>query len=245
MLEAFLNIKTRRVTPRDTKDKGYFFAALVSQVNLNAMKRIFEQWSELQIAKCLRVQVLSSGYNVSELKLWYEKKVTQQLDLPVANDIVLNKVRVYHEGVYADNVVIKFWFVRSFFSQHDSKFIANIATENVSHVRAKECKTRSFICKVNISFLSSSRHFEADTAFAVKLFSLNERTQGFNTVYFSSNGKVKTGFQKFKLIGLWNFFCQKTQTFPIWHFGTLMGKIVPKLQPPFDLPNSVAPVKSL
>ena len=31
--------------------KGYFFAARVSQVNVNTMKKIFEQRSELQVAK--------------------------------------------------------------------------------------------------------------------------------------------------------------------------------------------------
>ena len=67
MLEAFLNIKTRRVMPTDTK--GIFFTARVSQVNVNTMKRIFEQRSELQIAKCLIVHVLSSSYDVSRLEL--------------------------------------------------------------------------------------------------------------------------------------------------------------------------------
>ena len=33
--------------------------------------------------------------------------------------------------------------------------------------------------------------------------------------------------------------------FPQQHFGTLMGRIIPKLQAPFDLPDSVAPVKKI
>ena len=49
--------------------KGYFFTARVSQVIVNTMKRIFEQRSELQIAKCLIVHVLSSSYDVSRLEL--------------------------------------------------------------------------------------------------------------------------------------------------------------------------------
>ena len=45
--------------------KGHFFTARFSQVNVNTMKRIFQQWSELQVAKCLIVHFLSSSYNVS------------------------------------------------------------------------------------------------------------------------------------------------------------------------------------
>ena len=53
-------------------------------------------------------------------------------DLGVANVVVLNEVGVYHERVYADKVVSKFWFVRSFFSQRFSKLFTNITSENVS-----------------------------------------------------------------------------------------------------------------
>ena len=88
--------------------KGYFFAARVSQVNVNTMKRIFEQRSELQVAKCLIVHILSNSYNISRLELRNERKATQQWSLCVANDIVLNHVGVNHERVYADNVVSKF-----------------------------------------------------------------------------------------------------------------------------------------
>ena len=94
--------------------KGYFFTPRVSQVNVNTMKRFFEQRSELQVAKCLIIHVLHGSYNVSRLELRNKKKATQQGSLCVANDIVLNQVRVYHERMYADNVVSKFWFVRSF-----------------------------------------------------------------------------------------------------------------------------------
>ena len=106
--------------------KGHFFASRVSQVDVNTMKRNFEQRSELQVAKCLIVHVLSSSYNVSRLELRNKRKTTQQWSLCVANDIVFNQVRVYHERMYADNVGSKFWFLRSFSSQHYSKFIINI-----------------------------------------------------------------------------------------------------------------------
>ena len=54
--------------------KRYFFNARVSQVNVNTMKRIFEQRSELQVAKCLIVHVLSNSYNVSRLELPKKRK---------------------------------------------------------------------------------------------------------------------------------------------------------------------------
>ena len=76
--------------------KRYFFTARISQVNVNTMKKIFEQWSELQVAKCLIVHVLSSSYNVSRLKLRNKRKAKQQWSFCVANDIVLNQVGVYH-----------------------------------------------------------------------------------------------------------------------------------------------------
>ena len=72
--------------------KGYCFTARASQVNVNIVKRIFEQRSEMQVAKCLIVHVLSSSYDVSRLELRNKRKATQQWSLRVANDIVLNQV---------------------------------------------------------------------------------------------------------------------------------------------------------
>ena len=172
--------------------KRCFFTAGFSQVNMITMKKIFEQRSELQVAKCLIVRVLSSSYNVSSLELRKKGKATQQWSPRVANDIVLIQIRVFHERVYVDNVVSKFWFVRSVFSQHYSKFVTNILSENVSQVRTKERKTRSFICKVNLNVLRFSRHLTCDTVFAVILSFLNDSVHGFNNI---RNGRVKTSFQ--------------------------------------------------
>ena len=148
------------------KYKGYFFTARVSQVNVNTIKKDFEQRSEVQVAECLTVHVLSSSYNVSSsLELRNKRKATQQWSLRIANDIVLDEVRVYHKRVDADNVVSKIWFVRSISSQHYSKFITNITSKNVSQIRSKECKARFFIFKVNLNFMRSSRHFECDKSF--------------------------------------------------------------------------------
>ena len=156
------------------------------------MKKVFEQRSELQFAKCLIVHVLSSSYNVSSLELRNKKKATQQWSLRFANDIVLNQVRVYQERLHVDNVVSKVWFVSSFSSQNYRKFIPNINSEKVSQIRTKECKTISFICKVNLNFLRSSRQFNCDTIFAVIVSFLNENVHGFNNI---RNGGVKTRFQ--------------------------------------------------
>ena len=76
--------------------KGYFSTARVRQVDVNNMKRTFDQRSELQVAKCLLVHVLSSSYSVSTLELPNKTKAAQQWCLRVAKDIVLNQVRVYH-----------------------------------------------------------------------------------------------------------------------------------------------------
>ena len=91
-----------------------------------------------------------------------------------------------------DNVIGKFWFTRSFSSQLYSNFSPNNTSENVSQIRAKKRKPRSFICKVNLNFLRSSRHFNCDTVFAVIVFFLNESVHGFNNI---RNGRVKTRFQ--------------------------------------------------
>ena len=58
------------------RQKGYVFTACVSQVNVNTMKRTFEQRSELHVAKCLIAHVLSSSFNVSRLELRNEIKAT-------------------------------------------------------------------------------------------------------------------------------------------------------------------------
>ena len=149
--------------------KRCFFTARVSQVNVKTMIRIFDQRSEMQVAKNLIVHVLSSSYNVSRFELRKKRKLTQQRSFCVSNDALLNQVCVYHERMYAYNVMSNLWFVRSFFSQHYSKFITNITSKIVTQIHTKECKTRSFNYKVNLNLLRSSRHFNCDTNFALWL----------------------------------------------------------------------------
>ena len=149
---------------------------------------------------------MSNSYNVSRLELRNKRKATQQWSFCVANEIVLNQVGVYHERVYADNVVSKFWFVRSFSSQHYSKFTTNITSGNVSQIRTEDCKTGSFICKVNLNFLPASRLFKFDTVFAVIVSFLNENVHGFNKI---RNGRVKTRFQVIEFWWLRKFLVKK------------------------------------
>ena len=119
--------------------------------------------------KGLVVHALSSSYNVSSLELRKERS-----NGAFVSSTKLYSIRsVYIMRVYTDNVVSKFWFVRSFPSQHHSKLITNITSENVSPVRFKEYKTRSFNRKVNLNFLIS-RHSNCDTAFVVAVSFLNE-----------------------------------------------------------------------
>ena len=131
----------------------------------------------------------------------------------VAKNIVLIR-SVYYDGVYPDIVVSKFWFVRSFSSQHHSKFIANITSENVSQVRPEEYKMRSFTCKVDFNFLPSSRYFKL-LAFAVVVSFLNESVHRFNNI---RNGRVKTRFQIVKFWRIWKILRQKHE-FPL---GTIL-----------------------
>ena len=176
------------------KHKGYFFTARVSQVNLKGKKKVSDHRFELEVNKGLIVHVLSKSSNVSSPKIRTKKKTTQQWGLRVAKDNVFNQVRVYHERVYLDNVVRKVWFVRSFLSQHHSKFIANITFENVSQVRTKKMQNQIlrsrgiFFC----FFLSSSRLFDCDTALAVIVSFLDE---SFHPFYNISNERVKTTFK--------------------------------------------------
>ena len=172
MLEAFLNTKTKQVILTDTN--SIFWPLKVSQVNVNTMEKVSEQWPELQVAKYLIVHVPFSSFNVYSFEFWKERKTTQQWGLRVVNGIELIQVRVYRERVYADNVVSIFWFVRSFSSQHHSKFLANFATERLTQVRTKKRKTRFFIFKVSLTFLRSSRHLNCNTSLTVIVSFLNE-----------------------------------------------------------------------
>ena len=172
--------------------KGYFLTPRFFQVNVNTMKKNFEQRSEMKVAKCLIVHVLCSSYHVSTLELGNRRKAAQKWNLHVTNDFVLNELRVYHERVYADNVVSKFWFVGSFTSQHCSKFIANNTSDKMSQICTKKCKTRSIICTVNLNTLSSSRHFNCNKYFAVIVSFLNESVHGFNKI---RNGRLTIRFQ--------------------------------------------------
>ena len=65
MLEAFLNIKTKRVIPAHTKSICH--PPCLSNQCENYEKN-FELWSQLQVAKGLIVRVQSTSYNVSRFE---------------------------------------------------------------------------------------------------------------------------------------------------------------------------------
>ena len=79
------------------RDKEYFLTRGVSQINVYAVKRVFQQSSKQKIAKSLIVHVLSSSYYVTRFELGYEWKAMEQRRLCVSNNIVLYNVSVNYE----------------------------------------------------------------------------------------------------------------------------------------------------
>ena len=79
------------------RDKGNFLTRGVSQINVYAVKRIFQQSSKLKIAKSLIVHVFSSSYYITRFELGYEWKATEQRRFCISNNIVLYNVSVNHE----------------------------------------------------------------------------------------------------------------------------------------------------
>ena len=75
MLDAFLNVKTRR---EYRQTKKIIFSARVFPISVNIMKRYYEQFFELEVAKYQVGHVMSSGYNVSGLQLPNKKEATQE-----------------------------------------------------------------------------------------------------------------------------------------------------------------------
>ena len=110
----------------------------------------------------------------------------------VATNNVLNKVLVYTERNYAKNVAIKFLFVTSFSSQHQNKFIASVFSKNGCQVRPKICNITTFICKVSLNILHSSKHINCDSVCSVLKLLLNDYGLYLN---ITSNKRVKPGFQ--------------------------------------------------
>ena len=79
------------------RDEGKLLTRRVSQINVYAVKKVFQQSSKLMIAKCLLVHALSSSYYVTRFELEYEWEATEQKCLCVSNNIVLYNVSVNHE----------------------------------------------------------------------------------------------------------------------------------------------------
>ena len=79
------------------RDKGNRLTRRVSQINVYAVKRVFQQSSKLKIAECLIVHVMSSSYYVTKFELGYEWKATEQRRFCVSHNNLLYKVSVNHE----------------------------------------------------------------------------------------------------------------------------------------------------
>ena len=75
------------------RDKMNLLTRRISQINVHAVKRVFQQSSKLKVAKCLIVHVLSSSKYVTRFELGYEWKATEQKRLCVSNIIVLYKCK--------------------------------------------------------------------------------------------------------------------------------------------------------
>ena len=98
-------------------------------------------------------------------------------------------------------------------SQHPSGINANVASK-IFQVRIKECKTRFFFCSVNPYLLSSLRHFNCDTTFAVNLPLLVERVLGLNRI---RNRCVKPRPQIVKIWQLWMFLTSQAFWYIDWY----------------------------
>ena len=79
------------------RDKGNLFTRRVSQINVYAVKRVFQQSSKPKIAKSLIVHIMSSRFYVTRFELRYECKAREQKRFCVSNNIVLYNVSVNHE----------------------------------------------------------------------------------------------------------------------------------------------------
>ena len=121
------------------QDKGNLLTRRVSQINMNAVKRVFQQSSKLKIAESLIVHVLSSCYYVTKFELGFEGKATEQRRFRVSNSIVLYNVRVNHEWRDANKIVNKCWFMRTFPTHEYSQTISHISSKYMSQVNTKNC----------------------------------------------------------------------------------------------------------
>ena len=84
-------------TSSSHRDKKNLLTRRVSQINVYAVKRVFQQTSKLKVAKSLIVHLFSSSHYVTRFRLGYEWKATEEMRFCVCNNIVLYNVSVYHE----------------------------------------------------------------------------------------------------------------------------------------------------
>ena len=150
--------------PTDTKG---VFQPLVS------VKSMWKQWKKIERSglSCSLENVREFIYSpivIMSPGFSFETKGKQRRNgLLVLPTILCSVCSVCIMKVYTNKVLSMLGFVRSFFPQHHSKFIANVAFINVSWACTKERWTSFSICKVNFTFVQSFRDFKDDTGLVV------------------------------------------------------------------------------
>ena len=98
-----IQMNVRNFSKHDNKssyshqDKGKLLTRRVTQINVYAVKKVFQKPSKLKIGKSLIVHVLSSSVYVNRFELGYEWKATEQRSLGLSKNIVLYNVSLNHE----------------------------------------------------------------------------------------------------------------------------------------------------
>ena len=121
------------------RDKGKLLTRRVWQINVYAVKRVFQQSSKLKITKCLIVHLFSWRYYVTRFELGYERKAPEQRRFCVSNNIVLYNDSINHEWMDTNSIVSKCWFMRSFATHEYSQIISHISSKYMSEVSTKNC----------------------------------------------------------------------------------------------------------
>ena len=151
-MEAFLNISTICVTTTDTKK-------ILSTLGfLQSLRKLWKSFMSKEFTTDLIDHVHSKSYNVFSFQLGNKKKTTQQWSFCVTNEIVVKQVSAYFEKVYADIVVSRFWFARSFSLKQHSECDAHIPPKAERWVPSVYPYWR---LQDQIPFMQGKRHFSA------------------------------------------------------------------------------------
>ena len=147
----------------DSNRKGGFFTPCASQINTYTLNKSLQKRSKMELTENLMVHILPS--NPNDLKFRLPKKRKQRNGGVFVSATILNSVtsafikrKWMRTIIYASSD-----FLRLLLPNITHNFNANYTSRNVSPVQSKENQTRSFICRVYIIFLRSSRQFHCKT----------------------------------------------------------------------------------